>query len=100
MQISLNVFAFSQSHPQTVTGSFSDGRPHGHCKVELEDGRTVIGQLTRGFVHGYYRVWDSNGTLLAAAVEANGEGSGLCWRTIGNSMVLHRCQKVGVLTTR
>ena len=65
-----------------VVGTFINGSLHGNAKLKWEDNSFSISKFHNGYIHGFQRIWDSNGNLLQAGEYYKGMKIGYHWRMI------------------
>ena len=60
---------------------------HGPAKITWVDNSTVISKFKNGYLHGYTRTWNSQGTLIKAGYHTKGIENGSHWRVNNNHLM-------------
>jgi antitoxin component YwqK of YwqJK toxin-antitoxin module len=79
-----------------IVGTFVNGTLEGQVKIICGRELVVITGFKNGKFHGFYRSWDSNGTLMSSKYYQDGVAVGQCWRKYDNYIVYHDCSEVNL----
>ena len=72
-----------------IIGGFKNGLLHGTAKVSYDGNCFSIATYKKGKVHGYHRVFTSNGTLEEAGIYEKGWPTGRHWRVESSNLILY-----------
>ena len=74
---------------QEIIGNFKDGFLHGKAKVVFSDKTFSISNYDMGKVHGYQRLFGSNGVYEESGMYVQGMKNGYHWKMVENHFLYH-----------
>ena len=72
---------------QEIIGNFKDGFLHGKAKVVFSDKTFSITHYDMGKVHGYQRLFGSNGVYEESGIYVKGSKNGYHWKMVENHLI-------------